>query len=61
MTQNFWLISQLTKRDFMQRYKVRFLGILWPILYSLLFLSIFSFVFTVVLRCDGAVLLEMER
>ncbi len=49
MTQNFWLISQLTKRDFMQRYKGTFLGILWPILYSLLFLSIFSFVFTVVL------------
>jgi lipopolysaccharide transport system permease protein len=49
ISKNFWLVSQLTKRDFMQRYKGTFLGILWPVLYSLLFLTIFSFVFTVVL------------
>nr|WP_247749276.1 ABC transporter permease [Rhizobium sp. L245/93] len=49
LKQSFWLVFDLTQREFSQRYKGTFLGVLWPIVYSLLFLAIFSFIFTVVL------------
>ncbi|MFC5354281.1 ABC transporter permease [Azospirillum himalayense] len=50
MQQDLWLTWELTKREIAQRYRGTFLGILWPMLYAGLFLAIFSFVFTVVLR-----------
>lgn len=50
MQQDLWLTWELTKREVAQRYRGTFLGILWPVLYAGLFLAIFSFVFTVVLR-----------
>ena len=40
MQQDLWLIWELTRREVSQRYKGTFLGILWPVLYSILFLSV---------------------
>ena len=50
----FWLGWALTKRELAQRYRGTFLGILWPILYGLLFLTIFAFVFSVLLKVRWA-------
>jgi lipopolysaccharide transport system permease protein len=54
MTQDLWLIWELTKRELSQRYRGTLLGAFWPVLYAGLFLGIFSFVFTFVLRVRWA-------
>ena len=44
------LIYQLTKRDFVQRYKGSYLGFVWTLITPLLFLLIYMFVFNVVMK-----------
>ncbi|MGY3387769.1 lipopolysaccharide transport system permease protein [Bradyrhizobium sp. USDA 3311] len=50
MTQTFWLGFMLTRRDLSQRYRGTVLGVLWPFLYAGLLLSMFTFVFSLVLN-----------
>ena len=50
MKNHLWLIYELTKREISQRYRGTILGVMWPIFYSILFLSIFSFVFSFMLK-----------
>ncbi|TYL85915.1 ABC transporter permease [Bradyrhizobium cytisi] len=50
MTQTLWLGFMLTQRDLAQRYRGTVLGLLWPFLYSGLLLSMFTFVFSLVLN-----------
>ena len=50
MSRTIWLVWELTTREFAIRYKGTLLGALWPVLYSGMFLAVFSFVFTVILR-----------
>ena len=49
------LISQLTKRDFAQRYKGSFLGVVWVLLTPLLYLLIYTFVFSVIMGAKWGV------
>ena len=44
------LIYQLTKRDFVQRYRGSYLGFVWTLITPLLFLLIYMFVFNVVMK-----------
>ena len=44
------LICQLTKRDFIQRYKGSCLGLVWTLITPILFLLIYMFVFNVVMK-----------
>ena len=44
------LIYQLTKRDFIQRYKGSCLGLVWTLITPILFLLIYMFVFNVVMK-----------
>lgn len=45
-----WLIANLAKRQFLQRYHGSFLGILWPFLAAGLQLAIYAFIFSVILN-----------
>ena len=45
-----WLIFNLAKRQFLQRYQGSFLGILWPFLSAGLQIAIYAFVFSVVMK-----------
>lgn len=45
-----WLIVNLAQRQFLQRYQGSFLGMLWPLLAAGLQLTIYAFVFSVVLK-----------
>lgn len=47
---NRYLIGQLTWRDFGQRYRGSYLGLLWSIINPLVLLLIYTFVFSVVFR-----------
>jgi lipopolysaccharide transport system permease protein len=49
------LIYQLTKRDFVQRYKGSYLGFAWALMTPLLFLLIYMFVFNVVMKARWGV------
>lgn len=44
------MIGQMTKRDFGQRYRGSYLGVVWAILNPLLLLLIYTFVFSVVFK-----------
>lgn len=44
------LIVEFTKRDFLQRYKGSFLGILWAIVSPLVMLAVYSFIFIIVFK-----------
>ncbi|HLN23896.1 MAG TPA: ABC transporter permease [Patescibacteria group bacterium] len=50
ITQLTWLVLQLTKRDIGQRYKGTIFGALWPVLFALANLSIYTFVFSFVMK-----------
>lgn len=50
MTQTLWLGFMLTQRELSQRYRGTVLGVLWPFLYAGLLLSMFTFVFSLVLK-----------
>lgn len=54
LVRNLWrqreLIIQLTRRDVLARYKGSFLGILWSFLTPILMLTVYTFVFSVVLK-----------
>ncbi|MCS3926208.1 lipopolysaccharide transport system permease protein [Bradyrhizobium elkanii] len=55
MTQTFWLGFRLTRRDLSQRYRGTVVGVLWPFLYAGLMLSMFTFVFSLVLNVRWSV------
>ena len=46
----FWLIANLAKRQFLQRYQGSFLGVLWPFLAAGLQLTIYAFVFSIIMK-----------
>jgi lipopolysaccharide transport system permease protein len=50
MQQYAWLTWEMSKREIMQRYRGTLLGLLWPILYGVLLLAVFSFVFIKLLQ-----------
>lgn len=50
MTGSSWIIWQLSKREVLQRYRGTLLGMMWPFVYSLVNLALYTFVFSVVLR-----------
>ncbi|PDT64974.1 sugar ABC transporter permease [Bradyrhizobium ottawaense] len=50
MAHTLWLGFMLTRRDLSQRYRGTVLGALWPFLYAGLLLSMFTFVFSLVLN-----------
>lgn len=50
MAQKFWLWMILTRRELSQRYRGTALGTLWPFIYSVLLLAMFTFVFSLVLK-----------
>ena len=45
-----WLIANLAARQFLQRYRGSFLGVLWPFLAAAIQMSIYAFIFSVILR-----------
>ena len=45
MQQYAWLTWEMSKREVVQRYRGTLLGLLWPVLYGVLLLGVFSFVF----------------
>jgi lipopolysaccharide transport system permease protein len=45
MQQYAWLTWEMSKCEITQRYRGTLLGLLWPILYGVLLLAVFSFVF----------------
>lgn len=55
MAQTLWLGLTLTRRDLAQRYRGTVLGALWPFLYSGLLLTMFTFVFSLVLKVRWSV------
>ncbi|MGO4693572.1 ABC transporter permease [Paenibacillus sp. 2TAB26] len=44
------LLYEFTKRDFQQRYKGSFLGVIWAMISPLLMLAVYSFIFVVVFK-----------
>jgi lipopolysaccharide transport system permease protein len=50
MTQTFWLGALLTRRELSARYRGTALGVLWPFLYSGLLLTMFTLVFSFILK-----------
>ena len=45
-----WLVANLALRQFLQRYQGSFLGILWPFLSAAIQMTIYAFIFSVVLK-----------
>jgi lipopolysaccharide transport system permease protein len=50
LRQNRYLINQMVVRDFGQRYRGSYLGVLWSVINPLLLLLIYTFVFSVVFK-----------
>jgi len=48
--QRVWLLLQLTKREIAERYQGTALGALWPLLFAVASLALYTFVFSVVLK-----------
>lgn len=44
------LIKEFTKRDFLQRYKGSFLGVVWALISPLVMLAVYSFIFIIVFQ-----------
>ncbi len=55
------LISQMTKRDVIGRYRGSFIGIGWSFLHPLLMLAVFTFVFSVVFQTKWGVPVEGQE
>jgi lipopolysaccharide transport system permease protein len=45
-----WLIVNLTTRQFLQRYRGSFLGVLWPFFAAVIQMAIYAFIFSVILQ-----------
>ena len=45
-----WLIANLAARQFQQRYRGSFLGVLWPFFAAAIQISIYAFIFSVILK-----------
>ena len=45
-----WLVANLALRQFLQRYQGSFLGVLWPFLAAAIQMTIYAFIFSVVLK-----------
>ena len=58
---NHFLLGQLIRRNFEGRFKGSYLGAVWSIVQPLMMLSVYTFVFTYVLKCKFGVKIEDER
>jgi len=45
-----WLVSNLALRQFLQRYQGSFFGVLWPFLTAAIQMTIYAFIFSVILK-----------
>ena len=45
-----WLVAALSRRQFSQRYQGSFLGLLWPFLAAAIQITIYAFIFSVILK-----------
>ena len=59
--QNHFLLGQLVRRNFEGRFKGSYLGLIWSFVQPLMMLSVYTFVFTYVLKAKFGVKIEDER
>ena len=58
---NHFLLGQLVRRNFESRFKGSYLGLIWSFVQPLMMLSVYTFVFTYVLKAKFGVKIEDER
>lgn len=54
------VIFEMSKRDIVSRYKGSFIGIFWSLINPIFMLTVYTFVFSVVLRLDGDMVRQMN-
>ena len=59
--ENRFLLGQLVRRNFEARFKGSYLGLIWSFVQPLMMLSVYTFVFTYVLKAKFGVRIEDGR